>query len=174
MTATIQQTLTRYETDLLGWEDSAWDRREWPDPKARAGMRLHRLWRKVGDDQIMLHRFLPEPGDQAQVPHPHPMAVAAHVLGPGEYELGFVVGKTCLTRMICDRPFYYEMISRQVRHYVLPRTGPIYSVALWTPYRAEQFVPVDRLAVSPEPEKLLAHVQGAFDRTWGPVAPATR
>lgn len=159
---TVQQRLTHYESLLPRMDDASWDRREWPHEDARAGMRVHRLWRKLGDDQLMLHRFLPEEGTHE--PHNHPKAVAAHVLGPGEYEVGFIVGGVCQTRMICSGEFYYEMITPQVRHYVLPRSGPVYSIAIWTEFPNPSCVPEDPLRlVSSE---LRQHVEATFDRLW--------
>lgn len=159
----IQETLAHYESLIPYMKDTEWDQREWPHEDARAGMRLHRLWKKIGDDQVMLHRFIPESGTQS--PHHHPKAVAAHVLGPGEYEVGFIVDGVCQTRMISSQEFYYEMITPEVRHYVLPRSGPVYSVAIWTEFPRPSCVPDIALQLRPGPQ-LLEVVSGAFERIW--------
>jgi hypothetical protein len=116
------------------------------------------------DDQLMLHRFLPESG--VHDPHSHPMAVAAHVLGPGAYEVGFVTNNLCQARMICDADFYYEMRTSEVAHYVLPRSGPIYSVAMWTAFPALfNGAPSDPL-IAISADRIRDVVTETFDRLW--------
>lgn len=165
---TLQERLSGYELELMGWPDTVWDLREWPSPEVKLGVRLHRLWRLVGEDQVMLHRFSAAESVRDQVPHPHPMAVVAHVLGGGSYEVGFGAGGVCQARFVVGGDFYYEMRTRDVEHFLYPTGGPIYTVCLWTQYPAVERVPSDRLVV-PDPADLLTHVQGCFDRTWGPV-----
>lgn len=159
----IQETLAHYETLIPHWKDEDWDKREWPHPEATAGMRVHRLWRKIGSDQVMLHRFIAEPGTHD--PHNHPMAVAAHVLGGGEYEVGFVIGDRLQTRAVTSGDFYYEMITPEIRHYVMPRSTPVYSVAIWTEFPPPTVLPDQSLRLRPA-KALRDHVVGVFERLW--------
>lgn len=165
----VQARLLQLETQLVtgGFDDAGWDLRQWPDPQINAGMRVHRLWRRLGttsaSEQLMLHRFVPEPG--VHEPHAHPMAIAAHVLGPGEYEVGFITDGVCQARLVCAEDFYYEMRTREVRHYVLPRSGPVYSVCLWTPFPPAETVPGAPLSAIGEVPTLPV-VQSLFERLW--------
>jgi hypothetical protein len=160
---TIQRVLLHYEGLLPHLGAEGWDLREWPHADARVGMRVHRLWRAMGADQLMLHRFLPEEG--VQEPHPHPKAVAAHVLGPNEYEVGFIVNGACQARMISTKDFYYEMTTPEVKHYVYPQTGPVYSVAVWTDFPDRAPVPKDRLQRLPA-RVVCEHVVALFEKLW--------
>jgi len=152
-----------YERTLCDLDDAGWDKRSWPHEDTHVGMRLRRLWRKLDNgDQLMLHRFEADTGDPT--PHEHPQCVAAHVLGPGAYELGFVVNGVCQARMICHWPFYYEMRTEEVKHFVLPRTGPIFSIAIWTDFPEREIVPSGPLV--PVDAEVLNIVKGAFHRLW--------
>jgi hypothetical protein len=160
----LQEELLRFEQLLPSLPDKEWDLREWPSPEISAGMRVHRLWRRMGKStQLMLHRFLPEPG--VHDPHAHPMAVCAHVLGPGEYEVGFIVGDVCHARLVCDGDFYYEMRTPAIKHYVLPRSGPIYSVCIWTSFPRQEVVP-DVPLKAVDHQETLAVVTDVFERLW--------
>ena len=169
----MQSKLMGYERELVSWPDSVWDQREWPSEGVELGVKLHRLWRRMGestsDDQVMLHRFVAREEVRGQVPHPHPMAVVAHVLGGGSYEVGLGWSGACQARFVVSGDFYYEMRTRDVEHFLYPGGGPIYTVCLWTQYPAVERVPAARLVAPPDPSELLEHVRGVFDRTWGPV-----
>ncbi len=54
------------------------------------------------------------------------------------------------------------MRTREVAHYVLPRSGPIYSVALWTEFPDREPVPSDPLQVI----ETLPLVEAVFARLW--------
>lgn len=125
------------EFDDLG----AWTRSVWPDLAAEVhGMRVHRATRKVDQDLLMVHRFEKTPGTANL--HEHPYAMASHVLGPGTYELGLGTTRECQARVLCAGSFYYEMLARQQAHYVLPLDDrPVYTVAMWTPYRPMEAAP---------------------------------
>lgn len=141
---TLQERLFELEERLLNgdFDDlKAWTRSVWPDPAVEIhGMRLHRATRKVDQDLLMVHRFEKTPGTGNL--HTHPYAMASHVLGPGTYELGLGTVKECQARTLCDGSFYYEMLSRQIAHYVLPIDDrPVFTVAMWTPFRPPEAAP---------------------------------
>lgn len=166
----ILKLLGAYEHRL---EEFQWNYTTWPASNAPpAGMKVERYVTqpKGSSDRLMLHRFQPDGGDGHI--HPHPYALAAHVLGPGMYEVGFYHGPgdaiSCkvpmMSRVLCEGEFYYEMVTSKVAHCVRPITGPIYSVALWTPFPPEIVYP-ERLekGVLRDRQELLSVIEGKFN-----------
>lgn len=143
---TLQERLFELEERLIAGtfdDPEPWTRSVWPDPASEVhGMRVERATRKVDQDLLMVHRFETTPGPAAL--HVHPYAMAAHILGPGTYELGLGGAGKCHARVLCeaDQGFYYEMLSPELQHYVLPKDDiPILTVAMWTPFRPLEVAP---------------------------------
>lgn len=158
---TIQGKLYAYEKQLESIE--GWERTHWPDPTAPpSGMKVLRLVKDMGGgDRIMMHRF--EGDDGNGYCHTHQYALGVHALGPAPYEVGFGIGGKCHTRTFCTGPFYYEMRTPELEHFVLPKGSPLYTVALWTPFEAPEKVPPPlQQDLLRHHEELIIIVQAAF------------
>ena len=167
----LQSRLYEHERGLLldqhQFDPSKWTKSGWPDKDhPGAGMRVDRIHRAVGKDRVMLHRFTADKGGPAL--HTHPFMLAAHILGPGTYEVGFGHKGVVTSRVSASAPYYYEMLTREVQHYVLP-TGPepVYTIAIWVPFLAKPLpghAVTDRLC---EPNELRAIIQHYFEQVYG-------
>lgn len=168
----LRERLTEYEARLESTPDGLWEHSTWPDRSSEPqGMFIERLTQPLENGDIfMLHRFMPDTGEGYV--HGHPYAVASDVLGPGTYEVGFIVGGACHSRVVCTGPFYYEMRTQEVQHAVRPLSGPIFSVAIWSPFPPRAALPpVSYAPLREQSDSLLEHVRRTFDRLCGPVKP---
>lgn len=176
MTTEIQERLIHHETALLTGAvgiDQGWTVSGWPAAGSQAGMRVDRIHRAIGDDRLMLHRFWPDEGEPNH--HTHPFALAAHVLGPGCYEVRFQTDSVCHVRAVFRGEMYYEMRTPEVQHSVIPVEGPVYSVAICTPFlprpqSAHPLPPRLHPFVAEYTPKLRAIVERFFDHLYPEAA----
>lgn len=166
---TLQGKLYDYELQLLGGEigDHGWTKSGWPsEGHGEVGMKLERLHRPMGKDRLMLHRFWPASGNGAL--HVHPYILAAHVLGPGIYEVGFGLKDVLQSRVVSAGSYYYEMLTRNIQHYVLPKgPEPVHTVAIWVPFSGNQLPPPVAMDGLADVDSMRSVVEGFFERLWG-------
>lgn len=105
-----------------------------------AGFILDRIYTRTPEgDFLMVHRFYPDPQRRPFYVHGHgDQAQAIHILGPSQYETGFVQDGVCVARLLTSAPAYYEMRVGELQHYVRP-LGLLYTIGIWTsePNRVE-------------------------------------
>ncbi len=82
---------------------------------------VERVYTQLGDYRLSLH-FI-HPCEEALV-HPHVWESGMHIL-EGTYEMGLFYPDEegwlqCVSKIITERDFYYEMLNRKAQHYVRP------------------------------------------------------
>lgn len=82
---------------------------------------VERVYTQLGDYRLSLHFIYP---CQEALVHPHVWPSAMHVVH-GTYEMGLYYPDEkedlqCVSSLITNGDFYYEMLSRKAQHYVRP------------------------------------------------------
>ncbi len=96
---------------------------------------VQRLWRRVGDYRLCLHRISP---CETALYHPHPWPSAVRILS-GDYEMGVgmvVPGEaelTEITKGVLTEGTSYEMLHPMGWHYVKPLKIASYSIMVMGP-----------------------------------------